>query len=520
MSTVRTYARNLIANWIGYGANLLVVFFLSPFVVHTLGDTAYGVWSLMVSLTGYLGLVEIGVRVSTGRHINYYLGRGDFEKVSGIVSTSLAFYATVGVLVLTSAVLLGTFFGNIFADVPSSLASQAKWVLLLLGINIWLGFFSTTFAQLLHARERFDLRNIADIVVVTARAIGIVWVLRAGGGLLSLAAVQVASSLLGCLLLYGLARWRGPDVRLRWQGVSLAIFRETFGFGVWAFVGSAGVRVIYYSNVAVIGLLLGAVEITYYTIGSTLIEYGRSVAGFLPLQTLKPATEGAAGRNALADLRWLLLKGSRLVMFFSVPLLIGLIMLGQPFIVLWMGPGYARSAHVLIILTVGVCSSLNSEMCGSVLLGIGKVRFLGLIRVVEAAANIIMSVLAVTATSLGIDGVAIGTLVPMILIEGLVIPWSACRAVGLPFRGYLQSVPLRWLLASLALAVPGWIVVACWPTATWGSLAAKAVMLTLLYVPIGWYLVLSVHDRPSWGLGRLAMRGRKKHVAPTSNGQT
>ena len=66
MSRARIYARNLAANWIGYGANLLIVFFMSPLVVHTLGDVRYGVWSLMMTMTGYLGLVEIGTRGGLG----------------------------------------------------------------------------------------------------------------------------------------------------------------------------------------------------------------------------------------------------------------------------------------------------------------------------------------------------------------------------------------------------------------------------------------------------------------------
>ena len=71
MSKSRIYARNLGANWIGYGANLAVMFFMSPFVVHSLGNARYGVWTLLTSLTGYLGLVDIGVRGGTGRYINY-----------------------------------------------------------------------------------------------------------------------------------------------------------------------------------------------------------------------------------------------------------------------------------------------------------------------------------------------------------------------------------------------------------------------------------------------------------------
>jgi len=55
MSSARKHARNLFINWSGHVVSLVVMFFLSPFVVHRLGDVNYGVWTLMTSLTGPVG---------------------------------------------------------------------------------------------------------------------------------------------------------------------------------------------------------------------------------------------------------------------------------------------------------------------------------------------------------------------------------------------------------------------------------------------------------------------------------
>jgi len=103
MSKARIYARNVIASWTGHGANVVVAFFLSPFIVHSLGDARYGVWTLLMSLTGYLGLVDVGVRASTWRFLNYYLGRGEQEKVDRLISTSLAFFTAVSLAVMAVA---------------------------------------------------------------------------------------------------------------------------------------------------------------------------------------------------------------------------------------------------------------------------------------------------------------------------------------------------------------------------------------------------------------------------------
>lgn len=95
MSRARIYLRNITANWIGYGINLAVMFFMSPFVVRTLGDERYGVWSLLISLTGYLGLVELGTRAGLGRYINYYLGKEDIPKLNGVINTAMAMLRVV-----------------------------------------------------------------------------------------------------------------------------------------------------------------------------------------------------------------------------------------------------------------------------------------------------------------------------------------------------------------------------------------------------------------------------------------
>jgi len=83
-------------NWSALVVNLVVMFFLSPFVVHTLGKMEYGIWSLLTVLTGYMGIMDLGVRASTGRHVILYLGKDDHEKIDHTIRTSLGFFSSPG----------------------------------------------------------------------------------------------------------------------------------------------------------------------------------------------------------------------------------------------------------------------------------------------------------------------------------------------------------------------------------------------------------------------------------------
>lgn len=61
--------RNVLANCTVLVAEVLVAFFLTPFIVGRLGLLTYGVWSLLNSLVGYMGLIDLGIRGSVGRFL-------------------------------------------------------------------------------------------------------------------------------------------------------------------------------------------------------------------------------------------------------------------------------------------------------------------------------------------------------------------------------------------------------------------------------------------------------------------
>ena len=64
--------RNVLANWGGYIFTAGVNFFLSPFVVHSLGNSAFGIWTILVSLVGYVGLFDLGIRAAVTRYVAKY----------------------------------------------------------------------------------------------------------------------------------------------------------------------------------------------------------------------------------------------------------------------------------------------------------------------------------------------------------------------------------------------------------------------------------------------------------------
>lgn len=84
-------ARNILANCTVLVADVLVALFLTPFIVSRLGLLNYGVWSLLNSLVGYMGLIDLGIRGSVGRFLNVSLAYEEPDRVREVINASLAF---------------------------------------------------------------------------------------------------------------------------------------------------------------------------------------------------------------------------------------------------------------------------------------------------------------------------------------------------------------------------------------------------------------------------------------------
>ena len=90
--------KNVGSSWSALATTVLVGIFLSPFILHRLGDAAYGIWVLIFSVTGYYGLFDLGIRSSIIRYVSKYTATGDKEKLAQFVNTALFSYTGVGLL--------------------------------------------------------------------------------------------------------------------------------------------------------------------------------------------------------------------------------------------------------------------------------------------------------------------------------------------------------------------------------------------------------------------------------------
>ena len=164
---------NVLTNWGGFALTAGINFFLSPFVVHQLGTTRYGAWVLLVSLVGYMGLFDLGVRSAVTKYVATTHATADHNRASQIASSSLALFFLLGLLAFLTSIVLALFVVDRF-NIPAELIGTAKIVFVIGGMNVAISLVSGVPGGIIAGRQRFDLLNGINVGGAVLRATAVV----------------------------------------------------------------------------------------------------------------------------------------------------------------------------------------------------------------------------------------------------------------------------------------------------------------------------------------------------------
>ena len=487
--------RNVLSNWGGFLCSSIIAFFLSPFVVHHLGNSAYGIWVLVGSLTGYLGLLNLGVRSAVTRYVAQFHAESNDGEASSVASSALAIFIAAGAVAVLLSFALAKVSVGLF-HIPESYRFAARIIIVLAGFSIAVSLIGGVFGGILTALHRFDLSNLIEASNSVLSAIAIVAVLSAGKGLIALSVVNLSFAVAACLAYAAVAFRVYPDLKLRLSGCDRDHLRLIFSFSVYAFLLQISFNLIFYTDSLVIGNLLSVSLITFFAIAGSLVNYSRMMIGGIST-TMTPRASALEARSGQEEVQKLLIKATRLATIVILPVGMTFLLRGGSFIRLWMGQAYAdASGHVLWILTLGLLFVAADQVATSTMMGIGAHRLVVSVVCGEALCNLVLSVLL--ARPMGIFGVAWGTALPSLAVSFLFWPWYLQRTLKIPVRRYVMStwvrpaiavIPFTLLTYGLEKGVP--------PSSIFVFLGQTAAILPVAAFA-SWYICLDHSDREDY----------------------
>jgi O-antigen/teichoic acid export membrane protein len=471
------------------GSHVAVGLFMVPFLIHGLGDRMYGLWALVSVIVGYYGMLDLGLAEALGRYISRSLAREDLDECNRLVNTALVLYSLLGLAVLVGSLVLSACSSLIWTD-PTD-ASLFASLIVILGLNLALGFPVRAFGGVLQAKLRHDLASGLDLTTLVLRTALIIWVVESGYGLVMLAWAAFIGSVLQRILIVHFAFRQLPSLELSRHHARASTARALFSFSFFLFLSRVSRLLRFQTDALILSTFVGLVAVTHYRVASTLIRYFRQlmIAAFGALLPFFSAQEGRGDPKAMERSFMFSLRASIGISSFVA---FAFIAWGRPFIVCWVGEAYLDAYPVLVILALGALLSLWQSTFPTLMYASGRERLGAGLAVADALVKVLLSVVLVQ--GYGLVGVALGSLISSFVVRLLVQPVLGCRAIGIPYGRYLFQMSAAILRAGLCL-LPAVALTAVFSPSSYLSLLAVAVASGGTYLLGIWFLEFSRRER-------------------------
>jgi O-antigen/teichoic acid export membrane protein len=464
-----TVKKNVLFSWGAHAFAMLVGFFLMPYVLSVLGDKQYGSWVFINSLAGYASLLYVGFGETISRYVSKFHSEGNTKRINEVVSLVLTIYLGMGLVALLGAATL-CWLAPVLSNWEEPQLTEVRWVILILGLNVFMGLSGSVFGGVLLGLRRFDLERGISFCSDILRLVMIVVFLRGEYGLLTIALIYFVITLAENVSYCVLAFRTLPGLTVSLTGWNKQTFTECSSFSGMAFINAIAAQLIYATDTVVIGTMLGTDAIVPYYIGLRLAQFIRQPIDKIA-HVVMPTAGALQGAADLHKLHRFLLKAFGISFLLSTGAFVGAWFFGPAVIATWMGPNFPEAQQVLMILLGAQIVSLPMSILRAFLFGKGTVAVPALIYLAEAGTNLGLSIWA--CQQYGVVGVAWGTAIPIVVFElGLLLPF-AIRALDISVWRLVREAIMPPLVPVAALYGYGALVLfLAWDIGNWPMLIA------------------------------------------------
>ena len=482
---------NVLWRFLSGGWRFALTIATTPFIVHGLGEEAYGILALALSFIGYFMILDFDIGVAVTKYVAEYKVKEDWAAIKKAVETSLFLFVIIGSAVALFFLVSADFLVAKVIKVSAGKKDVARVALYLVGINFMFNMPTWIYGAVLQAYHRFDLLSKLGLSLTTLTVLGTVILVALGFGLVPVLWLNIVVTLLTLVTYAFFAKKVCPEIRLR-PGFDRSTAKQLFSFSAITFLGKLLGSVWFRIDRLLIAAMVSAAAVTYYQVAYVPILMGLRLGAVFQNVTLPMASE-FHGRDQGERLRVLYLRGSKLAFIMALTFGIPLFVFSHPILKLWMGPTFAEQGTLTLrILAIWSVEMTLSTMAFSIVLGITRPWLQTTFQIGLTILSIPVFFLLIP--RLGIVGAALGLAVPHVVLFPFYV-MKINRILGVQNRIFLATVVIRPLISAVLVTSLSWLFLYSWVDSAFKLVFGLGACVALLYLVLLLTGALSTEDR-------------------------
>ncbi len=483
-ATFLSYINIVLTNGIGL--------FLTPFIIRTLGNSEYGLYTLIGSFVAYLSLMDFGLNNSIIRFVSKYRVENRKEDEKFFLGSIMIIYFLISMVILFVGLIIYFQIDTVFnKSLHPDQVNDFKIMFLILVFNMCIAVPGGSFIGICSAYEEYVFPKILMITKYLLRTIVVLTILKIGKKSISLVIVDTVFSLLviGITFYYCLVKLK---IKFSFKERNFENYKLIFSYSVWIFFIGIIQSFQWNTGQVILGMNLNTEKVAVYSVGIMLGGYFGTFSGVINNLLLPKAAKISNDENSVLRINSDMIFIGRINSFISFLILSLFVLIGKEFILLWIGKVYIKSWEIAVLIMIVTFIPMLQSLGVSILEIRNKVKYRSLCMLVSMSLAVLISSFLVK--DYGINGVLFPILIGM-LINIIINNILFVKHFDFNFINFFKKTIFIQLIYASLLIILFNSLKNYFPISSWLSLFVFAIVFAIVFVIVFVLLVFNDQEK-------------------------
>lgn len=485
----------VVLNYVVIFLNTVVGLLYTPYMLRMMGQSEYGLYSLVASVIAYLTVLDLGFGNAIVRYTAKFRAEKKTEEQYEMFGMFFLLYLVIGIIAFGIGLGLyfnvGTLFGNTMTAVE---LGRARIMMLLLVANLAFTFPMSIWGSIIQAYEDFVFQKSLNIIRIILNTAVMICLLHFGYKAVTMVVVQTIFNVLTLVVNFIYCRRKlNIHIYFRFKHFHWGFLKEVAIYSFWIFLNAIMDRVYWSTGQFVLGAMVGTAAVAVFAIAIQLegmyMQFSTAISSvFLPKVTAMVATNRS--RKEISDL---FIRTGRIQYIVLAYILSGFIIFGRQFIELWAGAGYTDAYIISLLFFIPLTVPLIQNLGITILQARNEMKFRSVLYIIIALVSLAMQIL-LTGYFGGI-GCAMGVSGALVVGQILIMNVYYRRRQDLDIKTFWKEIGKMSIIPIILIFSSMLVIRHFFALDSWGKLILGIAAFSLVYIPLFFRFSMTDEER-------------------------
>lgn len=474
----------VVLNYVVIILNTVVGLLYTPYMLRMMGQSEYGLYSLVASVIAYLTVLDLGFGNAIVRYTAKFRAEKKTEEQYEMFGMFFLLYLVIGIIAF--GIGLGLYFnvGTLFGDTMTAVElDRARIMMLLLVANLAFTFPMSIWGSIIQAYEDFVFQKSLNIFRIILNTAVMTCLLHFGYKAVAMVVVQTIFNVLTLVLNFIYCRRKlNIHIYFRFKHFHWGFLKEVAIYSFWIFLNAIMDRVYWSTGQFVLGAMVGTAAVAVFAIAIQLegmyMQFSTAISSvFLPKVTAMVATNRS--RKEISDL---FIRTGRMQYIVLAYILSGFIIFGRQFIELWAGAGYTDAYIISLLFFIPLTVPLIQNLGITILQARNEMKFRSVLYIIIALVSLAMQI--VLTRFFGGIGCAMGVSGALVVGQILIMNVYYRRRQDLDIKTFWKEISKMSIIPIVLIFSSMLVIRHFFALDSWGKLILGIAAFSLVYIPL------------------------------------